>query len=202
MEASKIEKYSLHDGRRAERRVFETTSDVHAFNVKSNCEEETVTEYYAEEERPLFLQERVHEKKKPFIYERVYEKIDQEGNIVEQKTESTDPGSRMHVVDHIGLAHENISAQNYMDDCDCHVTKEEMIEAVIAGVRAAKVEDYQSVTPVPRPSVPRPKNEINSLGLADQITERQSTELSTTDKVLMGLIVAMAVGLVYVVFMM
>jgi hypothetical protein len=206
MEASKIEKYSLHDGRRAERRVFETKDS-------NDGAAEIVTEIYVEEERPLRLSERVLEKKKPFVYERVIETVDQDGNIVEQKTESTDPGSRMHVVDHIGVMQHDIHAQSYSeDDCDCNVTKEEMIEAIVAGVRAARMSDdhhyvappvHKNVAPVEeRPS----GGEIRSLGLADTIAKRQgdsgTTEYSTTDKVLMGVIAAMVIGLVYVIFMM
>ncbi len=197
MEASKIEKYSLHDGRRAERRVFET---------KDGNEAEVVTEIYVEEERPLRLSERVLEKKRPFVYERVIETVDQDGNIVEQKTESTDPVTRMHLVDHIGLAANDVHAQSYSDDdCDCNVTKEEMIEAIIAGVRAARSDDHQHVAPPVRREA-RPSGEIRSLGLAETIAERQGdapqAEYSTTDKVLIGVIAAMVVGLVYVIFFM
>jgi hypothetical protein len=180
MEASKIERYSLHDGRRAERRVSETNN--------ASGESEIVTEVFVEEEKPLHLAERVIEKKRPLVYERVVELVDSDGNVVEQKTESIDPVSKMHVVDHIGVA--DVAVQSLSDDCDCHVTHDEMIDAIVAGVRSAKSE---AVVP----------GMISSLGLADQIAERNDEkEYTMTDKVLMGVIAAMAVGLVYVIFLM
>lgn len=186
MEASKIERYSLHDGRRAERRVSETNNAI--------GESEIVTEVFVEEEKPLHLAERVIEKKRPLVYERVVELVDSDGNVVEQKTESIDPVSRMHVVDHIGMA--DVAVQSLSDDCDCHVTHDEMIDAIVAGVRSAKAEH---VAPV----VHSEPGMISSLGLADQIADRNDEkEYTMTDKVLMGVIAAMVVGLVYVIFLM
>ena len=50
----KIEKWTLEDGRRAERRVVETTD--------SNGQSEKVIELHVEDVRPLRLQQRIVEK--------------------------------------------------------------------------------------------------------------------------------------------
>ena len=60
MDDSKIEKWTLEDGRRAEKRITELDG-------------ERVIELHVESERPLKLTQRVVEKSKPIVYERKIE---------------------------------------------------------------------------------------------------------------------------------
>lgn len=113
---AEVHKFVLEDGRRAERRIVENIDD---------CEGEKITELYAEAERPLVLSERVKEKTKPFVYERTYESLDANGNVVEQKVESLDPQSKMNVQSHIT----SLSAQEEPVK-DRFVTSEELLETV------------------------------------------------------------------------
>ena len=85
MEDKKIERWTLDDGRRAERWVIEN-------------EGERVVEIHMEEERPLHLQQRIIEKSKPMVYERETAMLDKNGNIVDKKIESLDQ-IKMQMVD-------------------------------------------------------------------------------------------------------
>ena len=76
---------------------------------------------------------------KPFVFERTIQTVDPvTGDIVEQKIESVEPKVELKLVDHIGLKPTAVSSQSVQDDCDCLVTKEEMIETVIAAIKATK----------------------------------------------------------------
>lgn len=196
-EKLKIEKWTLDDGRRAERRVTEQPS-------AENGQSERVIELHVEDERPLRLQQRVVEKSKPVIFERKIETIDATGSVVEQKVESIEPKVQMQFVEHISAAPKNnvVSALSVEDDCDCHVTKEEMIETIIAAIKASR--ESAPVVDMPVPSSPvmpagTLASRLNSLGLADEIGTRVSST-SNTDKILMG-VIAVAVGILgYVMF--
>jgi hypothetical protein len=165
----KVEKWTLDDGRRAERLV--------------------------EDERPLRLQQRVVEKTKPFIYERKIETVDKNGHIVEQKVESIEPKVQMQVVEHIGTT---VAAQNVTEEYDCHVTKEEMIDTIVAAIKATRPTDATE-QPVRRQSAF--SNKLNSFGLADEVAERiEQKEYSLMDKVLIGVIIVQVIGLGYIIF--
>lgn len=202
----KIEKWTLEDGRRAERHVKDSG-------------EERVIELHVEDERPLRLQQRIVEKTKPFVYEREIEVVDKSGNVVEKKVESVEPKVQMQLVEHLGVAAgDTFSAQSVKeDDCDCHVTKEEMVDTIISAIKASRQMDAQvTAMSVKKESHQRPKkmrpsasvknvNGIRSLGLAEEIAnkEKESTEnAGMTDKVLMGVIGLLAVGVVYMLFFM
>ena len=110
----KIEKWTLEDGRRAERRVVETTD--------SNGQSEKVIELHVEDLRPIRLQQRVIETTKPMLVERKLETIDpMTGNVIEQKIESLEPKSPMQVVQHIATP--AVVAQTKLD-ADKPVTKQ------------------------------------------------------------------------------
>lgn len=116
-----VKRFMLEDGRWAERRVVENVKD---------CEGEKVTELHAEEVRPLFLTERLVEKSKPFVYEKVHEVLDKDGNVVEQKVEAIDPTSQMKVQQHILSA-----AAAKEEEKPRFVTSDELIDAVTAAVQ-------------------------------------------------------------------
>lgn len=126
------------DGRRAMRKVKETET--------APGTTERIVELHVEEERPLHLEQRVIEKKKPFVYERVIETLDGEGNIVEQKTESIEPTRQMQMREHI------VAAQTVEDEpeCDCNVTKDEMIEAIVAAFKAQQDMQVESLGVKPK----------------------------------------------------
>lgn len=191
----KIEKWTLDDGRRAERHVKEITS------------EERVIELYVEDERPLRLQQRVIEKSKSFVYEREIEVVDKDGNVVEKKVESIEPKVHMQLVEHITSENEAVAAQSVKEDCDCHITKEEMVDTIISAIKASRSMDVQ-VASLSHKEKPRQKkvsnvNGIRSLGLAEEIANKENVSGDNmTDKVLMGAIALLVVGLGYMLFMM
>lgn len=195
MDDFKTEKWMLDDGRRAERRVTE--------NISENGQSERVVELHVEDERPLKLQQRVVEKSKPVVYERMVETLDPKtGSVIEQKVESIEPKVQMQLVEHIASAN-TVAAQSIQDDCDCHVTKAEMIETILAAIKATRETAAAPVQIVRSQSTGNFANGLNSLGLADEIAGRvDSNEMSMKDKVLLGVIVSQILGLGYIIFFM
>lgn len=202
MDDFKTEKWTLDDGRRAERRVTENKSD--------NGQSERVVELHVEDERPLRLQQRVVEKSKPIVYERKVETLDPKtGSVVEQRVESIEPKVQMQLVEHIASA-STVAAQSVEDDCDCHVTKDEMIDTIVAAIKATRENaPVREVPAAPQvraqamPSAGSLAGRLNSLGLADEIAGRVDPQgMSTMDKVLLGVIAAQIIGLGYIIFFM
>lgn len=77
----KVEKWTLEDGRRAERRVVEVKN--------ADGQGEKIIELHVEDERPLKLQQRIIERTKPILYERKLEMVDPAtGSVVEEKIEA------------------------------------------------------------------------------------------------------------------
>ncbi len=193
MDDFKTEKWTLEDGRRAERRVTD--------NVNPSGEAERVVELHVEDERPLRLQQRVVEKRKPFVYEREIHTIDKTGNVVEKKVESIEPKVQMQLVEHL-VAENNVSALSTETDNPCHVTREEMIETIVTAFKALKDDMGQK----PAPQQPVPVQPMPAPGsLADEIGRRVggSTQPNPTLNLLLwGAIAALVVGLGYVVFVM
>lgn len=212
-----VEKWMLDDGRRAEKRVTEV----------KNCNDglsERVIELHVEDERPMLLQQRVKEKSKPFVFERTTEIIDPKtGEVTDQKLESIDPQAKMQFFEHhvaapvVAPVVAAQSADADADECDCHVTKEEMIETIVAAIKAVKA-DVQPA-PAPIPVAPRKKSarrlkpaiaeslslsdRLNSLGLADEVEKRVDLSgYSTFDKSMLALIVVLLGALGYVLFVM
>lgn len=211
MEDFKTEKWTLDDGRRAERRVTE-----------QNCEDgqiERVVELHVEDERPLKLQQRVVEKSKPIVYERKIEKIDPiTGSVIDQKIESIEPKVQMQLVKHVQSSYDNVNAQSFQED---HVTKKEMIDTIVTAIKAAfeiakpePVKEMVRETPfqaVRAQSMPVATNgfadRLNSLGLADEISGRVNANssfgpLSLKDTILLIIVAAQVIGLGYIVFFM
>jgi hypothetical protein len=117
MEDNKIEKWTLEDGRKAEKVIVEKKLE--------NEEVERVIEIKFESERPLSVQQRIVERYKPFVYERRIETIDPNtGEVLEVKVENLGEG---------------MSAQHAGDTLDNgYVTKKEMVEAIIKAVKSSK----------------------------------------------------------------
>lgn len=179
-----VDSYTLGDGRRAERRITEVTKDGVV---------EKIVELHVEDERPLRLQERIVETSKPVVVERKLEKIDPAtGNVVEQKVEALEPKTPMQVVEHIGVKQ---SPSCDCHGCDCNVTKQDMIDAIVAALAAKNGVSAQSV-----PS--DLKSGLASLGVADEVASTVKEGMSTMDKVLMGIVAAQVAALVYLLFFM
>lgn len=175
------EKWTLEDGRRAERRVTE---------VCSNDSSERTIELHVEDERPLRLQQRVIEKSKPIVYERKIETLDpKSGSVLETKVESIEPKVQMQLVEHSAC----VSAQSI----DSPVTKQEMIDTIVSAVRAMRESDS------PVLASKNFSEKLQTLGVAEEISNRlESCGLSMTDKILLGVIGVMVCGLGYMVYFM
>lgn len=182
MSNQNVEKWTLEDGRKAEKRIHEVVD--HA-----SMTSEKVVELHMEDERPLKLKQRVVEKSKPVIFERKIETVDANGNVVDVKVESAEPRVPMQLVEHIAVAN-SVAAQGGCKRA-CHpkgLTKEDLAEAIAVAIQKSKVQDE-----------PR----INSLGLADQIADKVNSDTDgSTNKVLIAIIIALTIGLGYLLFVM
>ena len=179
MDDSKVEKWTLEDGRRAERRITELDG-------------ERVIELHVETERPLQLTQRVVEKSKPIIYERKIETLDASGNVVEQKVESIEPKVAMQVVEHIVAEQAQVVAQSVPSE-DCTVTRQEMIDTIVAAIKAAQLNSQAVAAPKVNFS-----NEIHSLGLADEIGTRINSQgMPFQQKIYMGVSAVLVAVLLY-----
>lgn len=193
MDDIRSEKWTLDDGRRAERRVIE--------NKLENGQSERVIELHVEDERPLRLQQRVVEKSKPVIFERKIETVDpMSGSVVEQKTESIEPKVQMQLVEHISTS--TLASQSVDVNHDCHVTREEMIDTIVAAIKASRESNAVHAQTVV-PSNPELVGKLKTLGLADEIANRSHTsKMDWKDAVMLGIIGLLVVGLVYIMFFM
>jgi hypothetical protein len=184
MDEIKVEKWTLEDGRRAEKRVTEHK------DVNGECEK--IIELLVEDERPLKLQQRVVEKCKPILYERKLETIDPKtGAVVEQKVECLEPKTPMQVVEHIGVA-----SSNFSDDANKPVTKQEMIDAIVAAIKANRELSLAAHSE---------KKCVKAQGLAEEIQKLhvpQKDGMSLMDKLLIVVIGVQVIGLGYILFFM
>ena len=113
---------------------------------------------------------------------------------LETKVEAIEPKVQMQLVEHSA----NVSAQSI----DSPVTKQEMIDTIVSAVRAMR-ETEKSVTPSSYDSSKTFTNKLQTLGLADEISQRvEECGLSTVDKSLLVLIGLMVCGLGYMVYFM
>lgn len=178
--SNNVEKWTLEDGRRAERRVVET--------ALADGQQEKTIELHVEDERPLRLQQRVVERSRPIIYERAIETVDpMTGKVIEKKVEALEPKVQMHLVEHIACEKENCCKEKAAVSVNDIV--EEVMSRLVPVPNAVSNEQFQQ--------------KLNSLGLMEEIGSRvKSQELSWIDKVLLGVIFLQVVGLVYILFFM
>lgn len=116
----------LEDGRKADKFVRE--------EISPSGESKTVTELYTEPQIEKKLSKRVVEIKKPVVVQRELETIDENGDVIDRKIESVEPTVKMELREHISTQN-TVSALNIQEDnCDCHVTKEEMQETFKEGL--------------------------------------------------------------------
>jgi len=159
-----VEKWVLEDGRKAEKIVTES-------KLNENEVERTI-EIKVEEERPLNVQQRIIEKTKPFVYERRIETINTKtGEVIDQRVETIDPQAKMHTTENNDV--------NY-------VTKNEMVDAIVAAIKSIKEKDSQS--------------EVKSLGMVDKIRKvNEPYVYSVRDIVLSVIILVQVFGLAYLI---
>ncbi len=133
----KIEKIRMEDNRWAERHVQE--------DVDCNSGEgERVIELYIEDPQPKPLRQRITEKIRNEVYERVIDDIGENGEVVDRRVESVEPAtSRMQLVER-SVLNPDSAAQ---DDCDCNITKEEMVDMFVSAVTAVR-----HIQPAPVPA--------------------------------------------------
>lgn len=182
--SNNVEKWTLEDGRKAEKRVHETVNT-------SDLTSEKVVELHMEDERPLKLKQRVVEKTKPVIYERKIETLDANGNIVDVKVESSEPKVQMQLVEHIAVAAQAAS-HGCKSACkkNAGMTKEDLAEAIALAIKSANAKE---------------ECKINSQGIAAKIAEEVEVEKkadNTVNNILIGVIVVLTVGLGYMLFAM
>lgn len=190
------EKWTLDDGRRAERRVTE----------QKNCDDgqiERVVELHVEDERPLKLQQRVVEKSKPFVYERKIDTIDPKtGVVIEQKVESIEPRIQMQLVEHISSVDNTVSAQSIASAPDCHITREEMIDTIVAAMKAMKNQDVEKVEDFKMQDSDL-SIKLNSLGLADEIGKTVKDENISLTTIIYYVAILASLGVLgYILFFM
>lgn len=123
----------MEDGREAEERVV-VQPVLNAVGQEDCCEERTVRELYVEKKPPKYLATRVTEKKCPVVCERVTEEVDEAGNIIERKEEQLDWGSKMRVVDHIGVD------PSVKSEPTC-VTREELRDLLLTPRRQVRMQE-------------------------------------------------------------
>jgi len=185
---AETKRFMLEDGRWAERRVVENVKD---------CEGEKVTELHAEEVRPLYLTERLVEKSKPFVYEKVHEVLDKDGNVVEQKVEGIDPTSQMKVQQHI------LSATSVKEDeKPRYVTSDELLDAVATVVKEVCGGNTDNANYYGDKEVPASNLKLGKLDALKETAEANVPKegFSLFEKGCIVVSVVLAVALIYVNF--
>mgnify|MGYP003462112952 CR=1 FL=1 len=190
-----IDKWTLEDGRKAEKRIINVPGSEDGVS-------ETITEFHVEPPRHLNLEKKIIERTKPFIFERVIQEIDPvTGEVRDQKIESVEPKVQMHFVEHI-VAEPEVASQKVEEDCDCHVTREEMIDAIVSAIKVSKDQGFVESKVVE----PSHESQISSLGIAEEIEKR--INLSTFDSsdfksnLVLALMTVQVLALFYMVFFM
>lgn len=181
--------FLLEDGRRAERVVRED----------DGCEGTKTTEIYEEPKIPMKLTQRVIEKKKPIVYEREIEHLDESGEVVEKTVESLEPKVNMQVVDRIVSA---ASIPVEEDEPKCAVTREELREDIKEAVvaLAKTLHSRPHVEEEPQFSV-APKVSMQSV-IEDRLAAKSGGMPSAANLILLAVISAQVAGLAWILFFM
>ena len=115
------EAFLMEDGRRAERHIIDDGNE---------CDGTTVTEVYVEPKIEKKLSQRVKEHRRPCIYEREIETIDEyTGEVVDRIVESADERP-LKVVERLVSSPEVISAQSYKQESDCERLRQDLREDI------------------------------------------------------------------------
>lgn len=190
------------DGRRAERVVVDD----------NECDGVRVTEVYVEPAVEKKLAQRVIERRKPIVYEREIETIDEAtGEVVDKVVEATEPRAAMHVIER--YVPESVGAQSVVEheeDCDCNVTREELREDIKDAVLAlAKVvgkngngngngngHGYHAQAVAP------PEPQVSVQSVIEERLETKKSKVSPLNVLLLAVISAQVAGLAWILFVM
>ncbi len=124
MEDLKKETVYLADGRKADKLVQEE-------HDAATGGSKITTEVWAEPKIDKKLTQKVVEYKKPVVYRRDIETVDEtSGDVIERKVESLEPEVKMELREHIQSAG-SVSALNVEQECDCHVTKQDLQDSLL-----------------------------------------------------------------------
>ena len=164
----KIERFTLEDGRIAER------------HTTTNEAGETVVEVFVEEKKPLKLEKRVTEKRKDILAEKIVETI-KDGEVVERQVHSIDSGVKMELREHLGVA-DDVNALNY-------VSKKELADAIVAGVKAA-----MDNNPIAAQSIIVTKAQQTQQAIEGRVTAQ--ADVSKKNYITCGIIIALEIAAV------
>jgi len=180
----KIEKLSMEDGRQAERHIKE--------DISFDNEHTRTIDLYVEPERKKVLSKRIVEKKRPYVYRREIETLDENGNIIDKQIESVDPEEKMHVVSHIA-AQSSVVADDG-ENCDCPMTKNDLKEVLGMFVDKLNADRYVDKEPV---SVETVQDHV-----APKLDSKNEFEMTNTSWILLMVAVAQVAGIAYIFFVM
>jgi len=182
------------DGRRAEKIVLDD----------DKCDGTRVTEVYVEPAVEKKLAQRIVERRKPIVYEREIETIDEvSGQVVDKVVEATEPRAAMHVIERYapeGVGAQSIVKKQHVDDCN--VSREELREDIKDAVLAlAKVvgkngngHGYDAKC------CKAPAMSVQSV-LEDRLEDKKS-KVSSINVLLLAVISAQVAGLAWILFVM
>ena len=182
----KVEKITLEDGRSAERHIWEDAN-------------ETVVELHVEPERPKFLHKRVVEKKRPMVYERKVETVNQDGEIVEQVVESTNE-PKLTLKEHIGLINNaGVAAQSFEQPTNDCVSRDEL-ETILEKYAAMTKEGILTATKKLAEKDEPMKVSAYQVEVGEKVAEQSG--LSTAEKLGYTIVAVLLAAVAYVGFVM
>lgn len=176
--------FLLEDGRRAERVVKED----------DGCEGTKTIEVYAEPKIEMKLNQRIIEKKKPIVFERETEFLDENGEVVEKTVESMEPKVNMQVVDRI------VSAASLHEDVlpDCSVTREELRDDIAQAMITLAKTLKSGEEPVAMMSSPK----VSMQSVIEDRIQAKSGSSNIANYILLAVIAAQVTGLAWILFVM
>lgn len=197
MQELKTQSVYLEDGRRADKLVQEEVNAV-------TGEAKIVTELWAEPKIDKKLTQRVVDYKRPVVYKREVESVDETtGEVLERRVESIDPDVRRELREHI-QTQESVSAMS-AEDCNCYVTQEDMQKTFTEGfLTVAKMMKDMNDSGESTEYV-EPKHQVSGLQAMAaekyEVANNWMTKLGSTGMALWGAIAILSAIFLYVVFL-
>lgn len=197
MQELKTQSVYLEDGRRADKLVQEEVNAV-------TGEAKIVTELWAEPKIDKKLTQRVVDYKRPVVYKREVESVDEAtGQVLERRVESIDPEVRRELREHI-QTQESVSAMS-AEDCNCYVTQEDMQKTFTEGfLTVAKMmkEMNESDSDYIEPKSNHQVSTLQAMAAEKyEVANTWMTKLGSMGMVLWGAIAILLAIFLYVVFL-
>lgn len=164
MEDLKKETIHLEDGRKAERLIQEAADP-------NTGEATTTIEVWAEPKIEKKLTQRVIESRRPVVYRREIEHVDETGQVVEKKVETIDPDVKMELREHI-RTNDSVSAMNVKED-NCYATQEDIKNMISEGL-----------TTIVKMLHPESEEPVGNVSMQSIIEEKIETDSNNTAKML------------------